>query len=151
MTPLEPHWQLVSDQVMGGVSAGQLEPAIVDGRPATRLRGHVSLDNNGGFLQMAADIAPPPPGTSALLLDVTGNGEHYNVHLRTSDLDRPWQSYRAMFVAPAGWQQLRLALKQFEPHRTEIPFDPARIRRIGIVAIGREFDADVSVGCVSWS
>ena len=151
MTPINPDWQLVSDRVMGGVSAGQVKRTTIDGRPATRLRGRVSLDNNGGFLQMAADIAPPPPGTSALLLDVTGNGERYNIHLRTSDLDRPWQSYRAEFVAPAQWQQVRLPLKQFEPHRTEIPLDPARIRRIGIVAIGREFDADVSVGSVGWS
>ncbi len=150
MTPIDPDWQLVSDQVMGGVSAGKLDHPIIDGTHATRLRGRVSLDNNGGFLQMAADIAPPPPGTSALLLQLRGNGEQYNIHLRTTDLDRPWQSYRALVVAPADWQQVRLALKQFEPHRTEIPFDPARIRRIGIVAIGREFVADVSVGSVGW-
>lgn len=150
MQTFTPNWQVVSDQVMGGASAGQLSIEDVPSGPVFRLTGRVSLDNNGGFIQMAADIAPPPPGTKGLMLDVSGNGEEYNVHLRTSDLDRPWQSYRAGFVAPENRQEIRLPLQDFAPHRTEAPFNPANIRRIGIVAIGREFDADVRVYGVAW-
>ena len=51
-------WELVSDQVMGGVSDGRLTHEPVAGRPAHHLTGTVSLDNNGGFLQMALDLHP---------------------------------------------------------------------------------------------
>ena len=30
-------------------------------------------------------------------LDVFGNGEEYNIHLRPDDLTEPWQSYRQSF------------------------------------------------------
>jgi hypothetical protein len=150
MKALEPAWQLVSDQVMGGVSAGTLSVEDAPQGRAHHMSGRVSLDNNGGFIQMAADIAPPPPGTKGLMLDVSGNGEQYNVHLRTSDLDRPWQSYRASFIAPDDRQEIRLDLADFEPHRTDEPFNPAKLRRIGIVAIGREFDADVWLYSIAW-
>jgi hypothetical protein len=114
------------------------------------MSGRVSLDNNGGFIQMAADIAPPPTDATGLMLDVSGNGEEYNVHLRTSDLDRPWQSYRASFIASQQRQEIRFPFEGFAPHRTEAQFNPANIRRIGIVAIGREFDADVWIYGVAW-
>jgi hypothetical protein len=132
--------------------AGQLSIEGFVPRPCVQriLCGRVSLDNNGGFIQMAADIDPPPPGMTGLMLDVSGNGEEYNVHLRTSDLDRPWQSYRASFVASENRQEIRFPLEDFTPHRTDAPFNAANIRRIGIVAIGREFDADVWVYSIAW-
>lgn len=150
MQTFSPRWQLVSDQVMGGVSAGQLSTVNTPDGPVYRLTGKVSLDNNGGFIQMAADINPPPTDATGLMLDISGNGEEYNLHLRTSDLDRPWQSYRASFIAGIERQEIRLPFVAFQPHRTEAPFSPANVRRIGIVAIGREFDADVRVYGVAW-
>jgi hypothetical protein len=76
---------------------------------------------------------------------VRGNGEVYNMHLRTEDILRPWESYRQSFVAGPDWADLRLAFAAFERHRTEVAFDAARLRRIGLVAIGRAFQADLSV------
>jgi hypothetical protein len=34
---------------------------------------------------------------------VRGNGEEYNIHLRTTALDRPWQSFRKSFRANPQW------------------------------------------------
>lgn len=138
---------------MGGVSAGRLTREDVAGRAALRLRGPVRLENNGGFIQMALDLAGDggPVDASAFIgieLDVLGNNETYNTHLRTSDLTRPWQSYRQPFEARGVWKTHRLPFTEFEAHRTETPFDPARVRRIGIVAIGRAFEADLAVGGV---
>ena len=50
-------WRGVTDRVMGGRSNGllQREPDL-NGRPANVLVGHVSLRNNGGFLQMVTDL-----------------------------------------------------------------------------------------------
>ncbi|MEL7542952.1 MAG: CIA30 family protein [Pseudomonadota bacterium] len=144
-------WQLVTDQVMGGVSRGTLERDVVDARPALRMRGPVRLENNGGFIQMALDLARDSEsfdarGYAGIALDVRGNGETYNVHLRTHDLTRPWQSYRQTFVAPAAWTTHQLAFDDFAPHRTETALDLARLRRIGLVAIGRAFEADLALG-----
>ena len=76
---------------------------------------------------------------------VRGNGEQYSVHLRTPDNLRPWQSYRAHFVAGPEWQTVDLPFAAFAPYRLEAPLDVTRLRRIGLVAIGRAFFADLAV------
>lgn len=145
-----PLWQLVTDGVMGGVSAGRLSRGLVAGRAALRLTGRVRLENNGGFVQMARDLAPggvlDASGWAGLSLDVLGNGESYGVHLRTDALTRPWQSFRAGFTAGPEWARLTIPFAAFAPHRTDAALDVTRLRRIGIVAIGRAFDADVALG-----
>lgn len=144
-------WVLISDRVMGGVSSGSVRREIVAGRPAIRMRGGVSLENNGGFLQIALDLgeAGGPVDASSwtgIRLDVIGNGQTYNLHLRTTDIQRPWESYRQSFAAPAQWTTVLLPFEGFAPYRTERPLRPSRLRRIGLVAIGREFEADVAIG-----
>jgi hypothetical protein len=42
---------------MGGVSTGHLCREDFDGRTSNVLRGKVSLRNNGGFIQMATNLA----------------------------------------------------------------------------------------------
>ena len=150
LAPEATPWRLVSDRVMGGVSDGSLTREDVAGRPALRLQGQVSLENDGGFLQMARDLAPDggpvdASGFDGIALTVLGNGQDYNLHLRTDALSRPWQSFRAVFAAPPRWVTHRLPWSAFAPHRTEAPFDPARLRRVGLVAIGRAFEADLAL------
>jgi hypothetical protein len=147
------HWRLVTDQVMGGVSQGTLVRDVVAGRAALRMRGDVSLENNGGFVQMALDLAPDGSVVDAsawdgIELDVIGNDEEYGVHLRTDAVERPWQSYRQSFRADASWRTVQLTFADFVPHRIDVPLNVRRLRRIGLVAIGREFTADLAVGSV---
>lgn len=146
---LNPDWEYVADTVMGGVSRGQATQEVVAGRAAIRLTGAVSLDNNGGFVQIAFDLADgdvfDASGYTGIALDVLGNGEVYDLRLRTDALTRPWQSFRAEFAAPATWTTVRLPFTAFEPHRTQAGFDPAGLRRIGVLAIGREMQADIAV------
>jgi hypothetical protein len=148
-------WELLSDRVMGGVSSGTLVHGMVAGRAAIRMRGQVSLENNGGFIQMALDLSPggAPVNCSrygGIILDVCGNDESYGLHLRTVDLARPWQSYRQAFHAGSGWRRLELPFSGFQPHRTEIPLDLTRVKRVGLVAIGRAFAADLAVGAIAF-
>ncbi|MBE0621763.1 MAG: CIA30 family protein [Burkholderiales bacterium] len=143
-------WQLFTDQVMGGISQGTAVREIIAGRAAIRLRGNVSLENNGGFVQIGLDLAPDGACVDASLfdgveLDVRGNGDYYGVHLRTDAVTRPWQSYRQTFVTTEEWQTVRLPFVRFEPHRIASPLDTQHLRRIGIVAIGRAFTADVAL------
>ena len=147
---LTPDWDCVADTVMGGVSRARIASVREEDRDATRLTGQVSLENDGGFVQMATDLGPHGSACDAsaftgVRIDVKGNGETYEVRLRTTDLTRPWQSYRAAFEAPAIWTTLDFPFADFAPHRTDRPFDPARLRRIGILAIGKVMRADIAV------
>ncbi len=49
-------WYFFSDAVMGGVSRGDVIVKEVCGRQAVEMRGTVSLENNGGFIQIAMDL-----------------------------------------------------------------------------------------------
>ena len=153
MIELTPSWEFVADTVMGGVSSGQISTEEVSGRVATRLTGDVSLENNGGFVQMAFDInedgsAFDASGFGAIELDVIGNGETYDLRLRTTDLTRPWQSYRAAFTASPTWTSVTIPFSDFVLHKTDAPFDPRGLKRIGILGIGRVFSANVAVSSV---
>lgn len=148
-------WRAVSDQVMGGISEASVAHDIIDGRRCLRLAGAVRLENNGGFIQAALDLAPSGDIVDAsdyigVRLIVRGNGETYSVHLRTSDNVRPWQSYRAQFTADASWETIDLPFEAFTPHRLDAPLDITRLRRIGLVAIGRAFHADIAVSKLSF-
>lgn len=143
-------WRLVTDGVMGGVSRGEIGATVRDGRSCLRMTGIVSTANNGGFVQMALDI---PDGVlknidtyEGIEFQVAGNAELYNLHLRTSDLWLPWQSYRYEFKATKDWQTVRAPFAEFRAYRSKAPLRRDRLRRIGVVAIGRDFHADICVG-----
>jgi hypothetical protein len=70
---------------------------------------------------MALDLAAEGQTLNAsaytgVLLVARGNGASYGVHLRTPDCVRPWQSYRAGFIAAPEWREITLAFDRFEPH-----------------------------------
>jgi hypothetical protein len=144
------HWQGVSDQVMGGVSRETVTLDTVGGRRCLRLTGDVRLDNDGGFIQMAVDLAAAGAMFDAsaydgIEIDVRGNGEPYDLRLRTADCVRPWQSYRTSFPTSGEWTTLRIAFFELNPHRLATPLDIRKLRRLGLVAVGREFHADLAV------
>lgn len=147
-------WSAITDAVMGGVSRAVLSVEDVLGLPALRLRGMVSLENNGGFVQMALDLAQAghvldASGYAGIEVKVCGNGESYGLHLRTADLTAPWQSYRHVFPASSAWQTLRLPFAAFVPHRCNAPLALARLRRVGLVAIGRAYEADLALNRIA--
>jgi hypothetical protein len=147
-------WRLISDSVMGGVSEGRLTLDRIDDRDCLRLRGDVRLENRGGFLQAAVDISRSGEAFDAaayrgVLLDVYGNDESYNVHLRSSNVRLPWQAYRASFRAAPAWHTVRLPFAAFEPYRIDSSLEANQLERLGIVAIGRAFTADLCVARVA--
>lgn len=141
-------WRLISDQVMGGLSQGALTRSTHQGRSCLRLTGKVSTENSGGFLQMALELddqagAFDASGFDGLEIDIAGNGEAYNLHLRTTQLWLPWQSFRVSFTAEETWKTLRLPFEAFSPYRSSSRLDSRRLTRIGLLAIGRDFSADL--------
>jgi D-alanyl-D-alanine dipeptidase len=62
----------------------------------------------------------------------------------------PWQSYRATFQAPASWQTVQLPFAGFSPYKTGKALDLTKLERIGVLAIGRAFTADLCIGRVGF-
>lgn len=142
-------WRLVTDRVMGGVSDARMMRRSIDGQRALCLTGTVSLENNGGFIQVNLDLTPngllDASAFDGVRLVARGNGAEYNIHLKTAATRLPWQSYRAAFTAGRAWQEHRLPFASFRPHRLVPALDPARLKRLGVVAIGRAMTADVCI------
>ncbi len=143
-------WRGVSDNVMGGISQASISHVVEDELSCLRLTGEVRLENNGGFIQAALDLTSDGSNFDAtefsgIRLIAKGNDERYSVHLRTADNYRPWQSYRAQFVARPEIQTIEIPFSEFEPYRIEMPLDMTKLQRIGLVAIGRQFQADLQI------
>ena len=140
-------WQLVTDGVMGGLSQGQLTLDNYKGRNCLRMRGTVTTENNGGFVQIALSLSEQgdfdASAYTGVEIEVAGNNELYNIHFRTGDLWFPWQSYRSSFTAAGDWQTYRIPFSELEKYKTFHKFSQDDIKRIGLVAIGREFQADL--------
>lgn len=140
-------WRVFTDAVMGGVSVAGAEAGTVRGRPALCLRGRVSTARNGGFVQMALDLpAPLPEDAAGLEIDVCGRPLRYGLHLRTGAMTAPWQAWRASFDLAPAWQTLRLPFADFEPYRVTGRLAPGDVRRIGLLAIGADGDAELCLG-----
>lgn len=140
-------WRVFTDAVMGGVSVAGAEAGTTQGRPALRLHGRVSTAHNGGFVQMALDLpAPLPADASGLEIDVCGRPLRYGLHLRTHPMTAPWQAWRARFDLGPAWQTLRLPFAAFEPYRVTGQLLPGEVRRIGLLAIGTDGEADLWLG-----
>jgi len=146
-------WMGFTDQEMGGRSTGGAEVDEIEGRPCIRLSGQVNT-RGGGFIQLAIDMGQgrrPFDGSaySGLELDVYGNDESYNCHLRTTDVRWYEQSYRASFDAPAKWTTVKLPWSAFEPHGLSTPLNLEGLLRLGILGWMRDFEADIAVGRVA--
>lgn len=145
-------WTYVADGVMGGVSQGQARMVETDQGPAVRLRGEVSTENNGGFIQVRNRFAESwPDDAKGLRISTKGNGEIYYVFLRTQGLTRVWHSYRVAFATSSEWSQIEMDFSDFRMSHDGMPvnFSPSDVRSIGIVAYGREHTADVTVGSIA--
>ena len=147
-------WSLVSDQVMGGRSSGRFSLKTSQPPPCLHLQGTVTTENNGGFLQIAHNLSDTErfkvSSAQGIRLLVRGNNETYNVHLRTSDMWLPWQSFRSSFKASHEWQQLSLPFDQFNSYKTIKKLNTSKLKRIGIVAIGRDFEADICIAAIEF-
>ncbi|MEM1375019.1 MAG: CIA30 family protein [Pseudomonadota bacterium] len=141
-------WAYVQDGVMGGVSQGQAR--LEDG--TLTLVGTVSTANNGGFIQVRQRNFPAWPATArGLRLSVQGNGENYYVFLRTPELARVFYSYRAEFSTGPDWAEVDLPFARFAASNDRIPqsFTPDQVSSIGIVAYGRDHEADIRIRSIS--
>lgn len=149
----EARWEFISDQVMGGVSTGQVTLRQEDGQTVLHLSGSVSTENNGGFIQARLKLpARLPEGARGLEVKVKGDGQTYYIHARTSGTILPWNFYQAPFDAAPEWTTLRIPFQRFEAKGMLLrsTLAPDAIKSVAIVAFGRDHIAEVSVAGIGF-
>ena len=150
------YWQYVSDQVMGGVSDGQVTLEQDGEIYYARLTGNVSTKNNGGFIQLRSGVSfsnseKDGKNLRGVRLNVRGNGETYYIHIRTNDSWSPSDYYSTTFIADSEWKMIDLPFNKFERRwSNDSSLDAKKIRSFGIVAYGRDYISDVSVSTIEF-
>ena len=74
-------WDVVNDSVMGGVSHSK----VAQTKDSLLFTGNVSLDNNGGFASIRTALNTQGQNTKAIVLRVKGDGQTYQLRLRTTN------------------------------------------------------------------
>jgi monofunctional biosynthetic peptidoglycan transglycosylase len=132
-----PTWEVVNDDVMGGVSTSQFEVLTNGGAVFS---GTVRFENNGGFASVrSSPVGENLAGLTAFVLRVRGDGRRYKFSVRTgTGFDTPL--YQCSFTTkPGEWTEHRLPLKQFVPTfrgrvlSGEPPLDPAKVTSVGFL------------------
>jgi len=150
LSSLGTRWDFFTDGVMGGRSKGAVTRMSWGGRECIRLRGEVSLENNGGFIQTRLPLAGrlrsfDAQGYRGVRFMARGNGERYAIHLRTSHTILPWQYYEAGFTAGGKWTRVEIPFADFKPDALRRALDPSKLKTIGLVAIKKKIRADVAI------
>jgi len=142
------NWVYFTDTVMGGVSQGKLAFMNENGENFYRMTGNVSTENNGGFIQFATGIEKIDKNFEGIKLRVRGNNENYQLHLRTKYTPAPWQYYSAEFNVTNEWKEVIIPFTTFKKSNFYQPgkFKSSNIKSIGIVAIGKDFEAEIDLG-----
>lgn len=151
-TPAE-RWEFFSDQVMGGVSTGNVSLERDGERTVLRLQGAVSTRNNGGFIQARLKLSQRlPKDARGIEVTVKGNDQTYYIHARTGGTVLPWNFYQAPFTASRDWTVVRLPWSDFSAQgrllRSTLQADA--IKSLAIAGYGRDHTADVSVASIRY-
>lgn len=142
MTNAVAGWQVVNDDVMGGISRSRF---VAGSNGVAVFAGEVSLENNGGF----ASVRSRPVGQdlssfSEFMVRVRGDGRTYKLTART---DGGFDSvlYQLPFATKAGeWTEHRFAFTELVPTfrgrvLTDVPkFNAARFSSIGFLIADKQ-------------
>jgi hypothetical protein len=132
-----PPWEVVNDDVMGGVSTSQFQ-VLTNG--CAVFSGTVRLENNGGFASVrSAPVRENLTGLTAFVLRVRGDGRSYKFSVRTgAGFDTPL--YQCSFRTKQGeWEEHRLTFSDFVPTfrgrmLTDVPpLNPAKVNSVGFL------------------
>jgi len=130
-----PAWQIVNDDVMGGVSTSQFQ-VLTNG--CAVFSGMVRLENNGGFASVrSSPVRQNLAGFDAFVVRVRGDGRRYKFTVRTgSDFDAP--IYQCAFTTRrGGWAEHRLAFKDFvSTFRGRLLADAPALDPVKAVSVG---------------
>ena len=139
--------EFISDEVMGGKSTGDLTIISEADDTFIRLKGTVSTENNGGFIQFRSKLNINNEEYKGIKIIAKGLESEYYVHIRTNFLFLPWQFYSGKFKVISKWKEIRILFSDFKKSNFYQPseFNSSEIRSIGFVAYGKDFDAELDL------
>jgi len=148
-------WSLVTDRVMGGVSDAEYLFGSEECFKYIKMKGNVSLENNGGFVQVSLPLAEDSKtfdasAYSGVRFWVKGNGQQYYVHLKNDKTTLHWQYYSAGFIASEKWKQIEIPFEKFIPQALDAKIDVKSLSRIAIVGAKKAYEVDVSIGPIKF-
>ena len=144
-------WDMFGDDVMGGLSKGKLSELTEEEISFYRLEGDVSTANNGGFIQFRTSVNLQGTTTyEGIRIKVRGNNNKYFIHLRTGATVFSWDYYDISFEAKDEWSEINLPFSQFKKSRRLLPskVNSGRIKSIGLVAYGKDFQAELDLASI---
>jgi peptide methionine sulfoxide reductase msrA/msrB len=146
----ESDWEFITDGVMGGMSTGEMELAALDKRRAMHMAGKLSLENNGGFIQVRKNLKTKQGLFNAsdylgVYIVARAKPHKYAIHLRTGNTILPWQYYQADFVATEKWQKIKIPFTKFQPYSLKKKLNTNKIKSIAVVAIKEEFNPNIFI------
>ena len=151
LSKLGTNWRLITDRVMGGVSDGERLFGSDECFNYINMKGNVSLENNGGFVQVSlplTDGATKLDATdySGIRLWIKGNSEEYYIHLKNNKTRLPWQYYSADFTASENWKQVEIPFERFKPQALNDKLAVDSLTRIAIVGAKKAYEIDLNIG-----
>ncbi len=131
------NWQIINDDVMGGVSQSEI---IFNDTGTATFQGKISLANNGGFASTRSKShSYRLGGYIGLHVRIRGDGKEYQLRVR-ADNRFDGISYRYRFATkPETWMNIRVPFSKFVPTfrgRTLSnvpPISPERIQQVGFL------------------
>ena len=133
---------------MGGVSTGKVEFLNDNNKFYARMRGNVSTENKGGFIQVRRKLEKLNlEGSKFIEIIAKGNNQNYFIHLRTSGTFLPWQYYQISFKVLNSFETFKLPISEFKRSSVFLSkrINPKNITSIGVVAFGRDHSADIYI------
>ena len=144
-------WRYIADNVMGGISKGSAEFKKIEDNSVAILKGNVTTENNGGFIQFRAEVGIEDNSYEGIKIKTRGNGEEYYLFIRTTKTRLPWLYYGSSFIASEEWKWIEIPFSSFEKSDGRFSrflpeeFDIETIKSIGVVAYGKDFYANIDV------
>lgn len=147
-----PRWQGFTDRVMGGVSTMAAGIVETDDGNVLRMAGTVSLENNGGFLQVRLPLEREGTMLDAsefegVAVTIRGTGPAFVIHLRTPRNNLPWNYYAADLPVEEQWRRVEVPFSQFQAEGMlfRAGLDTSRLRSIAVVAAKKAGEVNVEI------
>jgi hypothetical protein len=143
-------WEGFTDRVMGGVSEMSAGMESDGKKYYLRMKGKISLKNNGGFIQtrLFLDKNRRPfdaSGYQGIAVTIKGAAGQYFLHLRTPANWFPWSFYETPLTVSGDWKRLEIPFTSFTGVSTMFGLEKNGLVSVAFFAGKQEFDADISV------
>ena len=145
-------WRVINDDVMGGVSSGE----IIKTEDGLRFQGYLSLDNNGGFASVRRFLGFSLDDAKGIRLLVRGDGRTYQMRIR-QDEGYDGIAWRVKFATDGKWQTIELLFEDFDPVwrgrpvKDAGPVSAQKVRQIGfLLADGKHKAFRLDIGAIDF-